>query len=97
VKLRFTPRATANIAKIADYIRKRNPSAARRVRSSIYDSLQNLLLFPLIGRQQKEPGVRKHVTPRYAYLVYYTIDEVEEEIIILSVKHSAQEREHDDA
>jgi toxin ParE1/3/4 len=97
VKLRFTPRATANIAKIADYIRKRNPSAARRVRSSIYDSMQNLLLFPLIGRQQKEPGVRKHVTPRYAYLVYYTIDEVEEEIIILSVKHSAQEREHDDA
>ena len=97
MKLRFTPRAIANIAEIADYIRKRNPSAARRVRASIYDSLQNLILFPLIGRQQKEPGVRKHVTPRYAYLVYYTIDEVEEEIIILSVKHSAQKREHDDA
>ena len=51
----------------------------------------------VIGRQQKEPGVRKHITPRYAYLVYYTIDEGEEEIIILSVQHSSQKREHDDA
>ena len=96
MRLRVTPRATANIAEIADYIRKRNPSAAKRVRASIYDSLQNLILFPLIGRQQKEPGVRKHVTPRYAYLVYCTIDEVEEEIIILGVQHSAQKRGHDD-
>ncbi len=31
MKLRFTPRATENIAEIADYIRARNPAAARRV------------------------------------------------------------------
>jgi toxin ParE1/3/4 len=75
VKLRFTPRAAANIAEIAEYIRQRNPSAAQRVRSSIYDGLQSLMLFPRVGRPQKQRDVRKLVTPRYAYLVYYLFDE----------------------
>lgn len=96
MKLRFTPRAIANIAAIADYIREENPAAARRVRSYIYDSLQNLILFPHLGRRQKERGVRKFVTPRHAYVIYYTIDEAEREIVILSVRHPAQKREHDD-
>jgi len=96
VKLRFTPRAIANIAAIADYIQKENPAAARRVRSHIYDSLQNLILFPRLGRRQKEQGVRKFITPRYAYVIYYAIDQAEQEIVILSVNHFAQKREHDD-
>jgi toxin ParE1/3/4 len=62
VKLRFTPRAVANIVEISDYIRDHNPAAARRVRAAIYESLQNLILFPHVGRQQKNGGVRKLVT-----------------------------------
>jgi hypothetical protein len=37
------------------------------------------------------------VTRRYAYLVYYTVDEAAEEIVILNVKHPARRREHEDA
>jgi toxin ParE1/3/4 len=50
MKLRFTPRALENIAAIADYIRVRNPAAAQRVRATIYDSLQDIILFPRAGR-----------------------------------------------
>ena len=96
MKLRFTPRATANLIEIADYLHACNPAAARRVRAAIYDSLQNLILFPQVGRRQKTEGVRKFVTRRYAYLVYYTIDEVADEIVILNVKHPARTREHED-
>ncbi len=42
-------------------------------------------------------GVRKIVTRKYSYLVYYMVDEAADELVILSVKHSAREREHDDA
>ena len=42
-------------------------------------------------------GVRKLVTRRYSYLVYYTVDEAAEEIIILTVQHPAREREYEDA
>ena len=97
MKLRFTPRAVQNIAKIADYVREHNPSAASRVRASIYDSLSNLILFPFLGRAQKEPGVRKFIAPRYGYLIYYLVDKAAEEIIVLNVRHPAQRREHEDA
>jgi len=52
MKLRFTPRAIENIVAIADYIRVRNPAASLRVRAVIYESLQQLILFPRSGRRQ---------------------------------------------
>jgi toxin ParE1/3/4 len=97
MKLRFTRRAAQDLADIADYIRKQNPQAVLRVRAAILESLQNLVLFPQIGRQQKVEGVRKLVTRHYPYLVYYTADEPAEEIIIITIQHSAREREHSDA
>jgi toxin ParE1/3/4 len=97
MKLRFTLRAVENIAAIAQYIRERNPAASQRVRAAIYESLQDLILFPHVGRLQQTEGVRKFVTRKYAYLVYYTVDEAADEIIILNVKHPAQRREHEDA
>jgi plasmid stabilization system protein ParE len=53
-------------------------------------------LFPLVGRKQKTEGVRKLVTRKYAYLVYYTVDDAAKEIIILNVRHPARRREHED-
>jgi toxin ParE1/3/4 len=41
-------------------------------------------------------GVREMVTRKYAYLIYYTVSETEDEIIILNVKHKARERGHSD-
>jgi toxin ParE1/3/4 len=84
MKLRFTPRAAQDIAAIADYIRARNPSAAQQVRAAILHSLQNLVLFPKVGRAQALEGVRKLVTRKYPYLVYCRVDEAAEEIIILT-------------
>jgi plasmid stabilization system protein ParE len=97
MRLRFTPRATENVVEIADYIRARNPAAAPRVRADIYGGLQTLLLFPYVGRRQKTEGVRKFVTRRYAYLIYYNVDERADELVILNVKHPARRREHEDA
>ena len=97
MKLRFTPRAAQDIAAIADYIRARNPGAAQRVRAAILHSLQNLVSFQHVGRAQAVAGVRKLVTRKYPYLVYYTVDEAAEEIVILTIQHPAREREHEDA
>jgi toxin ParE1/3/4 len=97
MKLRFAPRALENITHIADYLNARNPSAAQRVRADIYDGLQNLVLFPHVGRLQQTKGVRKLVTRRFAYLIYYMVDSAAAEIVVVSVKHPAQKREHDDA
>jgi plasmid stabilization system protein ParE len=58
--------------------------------------LKNLLLFPNVGRLQTTEGVRKLVTRKYSYLIYYTVDQAAEEIVVLSVKHGARERDHSD-
>jgi toxin ParE1/3/4 len=97
MKLRFTRRAARNLADIGDYLRERNPEAAVRVRAAITKSLQNLVLFPHAGRRQEAEGVRKIVTRRYPYLIYYRIDEVAGEIMIVAIRHSARTREHSDA
>src|ERR1035437_5531795 len=97
MKLRLTRRAAQDLTDIADYIRERNPQAALRVRAAILESIQNLVLFPQVGRQQEVEGVRKLVTRHYPYLVYYTADESAEEIIIITIQHPARERENSDA
>ena len=97
MKLRFTPRALENLAEIAGYLGARNPVAADRVREAIDESVQKLTAFPLIGRRQTERGVRRLVTRRYRYLVYYLVDEAADEVVILNVKHRAQDRDYSDA
>jgi toxin ParE1/3/4 len=97
VKLRYTSRATRDLAEIAEYLRRRNPAAARAVRDAILHSLQDLTLFPAIGRRQNVEGVRKLVTRRYPYLVYYTVDEVAEDVVILTIQHRSRSREYSDA
>src|ERR1043166_7696537 len=97
MKLRFTQRATQDLIDIADYIRERNPAASLRVRSAILDSLQNLIMSPKIGRRQTVEGVRKLVTRKYPYLVYYSLDRATGEIVILTIRHPAREPEYEDA
>ena len=97
MKLRFSRRAAQDLAVIADYIHERNPAVAQNVRAAILHSLQSLVLFPEAGRRQTIEGVRKFVTRKYPYLVYYTVDPSAEEIIILTIQHPAREREHEDA
>jgi toxin ParE1/3/4 len=97
MKLRFTSRATQDLAAIANYIQAHSPAAAQRVRAAILDSLQTLVLFPQVGRKQTVQGVRKLVSRKYPYLVYYTVNETDEEIIILTIQHPARNREHEDA
>jgi plasmid stabilization system protein ParE len=97
MRLRFTLRALADLIAIADYLRVRNPAAATSVRDSILSSLQILLDFPEIGRRQRTEGVRKLVTGKYRYIVYYSRDIAAEEIVILTIQHPARLREHTDA
>ncbi len=87
MKLCFTPRATQDLIDIAEHISAANPAAALRVRETILDSLQLLIAFPALGRDQAVEGVRKHVTRKY-----HTIDRTAQEITILTIQHPAREQ-----
>ena len=80
---------------IGDYIMERSPNGALSVRSDIFKSLKNLILFPYAGTQAKR-SVRKLVTYNYRYLVYYRVDVVAEKIVILTIQHPARRRKYTD-
>lgn len=96
MRLRFTPRATRDLAEIAEYIHQHNPNAAQRVRTAILESLQDLVIFPELGRRQTVEGIRKLITRKYPYLVYYRLDRTNEEIVVLAIRHQARRREYED-
>ncbi len=49
MKLRFTPRAVSDLDAIAEYLARRNPGAATRVRTAVIVSLERLVQFPESG------------------------------------------------
>lgn len=53
-------------------------------------------MFPHIRLQQQVAGVRKLVTRRYPYLVYYSADDATDEIVVLTIQHPARERARSD-
>lgn len=96
MKVRFTSQATADLSEIADYPKARNPAAAIRVRNAILEGTRLIASFPHAGRRQDQADVRKLVTLRYAYLIYYTVDLSKDEIAVLSIRHPARERDSTD-
>jgi toxin ParE1/3/4 len=96
MRLRFTPRATQDLAEIGDYTRAQNPAAAVRVRRAILETLRILVRFPRAGRSQTVEGVRKIVTRRYAYIIYYSVDDVAQEVIIATIQHPSRARVYRD-
>lgn len=97
MKLRLTPRAVQDLEHIAEYIRGRSPVGAEHVRAAIIDGLHKIALFPGTGRRQSVGGVRKAITRKYPYLVYYTVDATAGEVVVLAIQHPAREREDTDA
>ncbi|HEY4114704.1 MAG TPA: type II toxin-antitoxin system RelE/ParE family toxin [Rhizomicrobium sp.] len=92
MKLRFTPQATQDLTDIADYIRSENPKAAERVRASVLESLQLIADFPENRQAPTNRSVRKHVSRRYGYLLYYRLDLEDDDIAVLAIRHPARER-----
>lgn len=91
MKLRFTRRAVKDISDIASYVREHNPGSAVKVRAAIFEALQKLVSFPQLGRPQSVGSVRKLVTRRYRYLIYYMVDERLGEVVVLTVRHPARQ------
>jgi toxin ParE1/3/4 len=89
VKVRYSKRAVADLVDIAGYIRERNPRAAMAVEKRIRASIEQLEIFPFIGRATDAASIRVFPVVRYPYLVFYEV--VGSEIVIHHIRHSRRE------
>jgi toxin ParE1/3/4 len=97
MKVEFSRRATEELRDIAAYLKPRSPQGAKRVRAAIITAITRLADFPRLGTPQTVPGVYKHITRRYPYLIYYTIDVDAGVVYIITIRHGARQLEYDDA
>jgi len=89
VRVVYTGPAKADLDRIRDYLKERNPAAAKKLAALIRARLQLLKMQPLMGPAVAErPGTRELVVLSYV-LVYRVLDD---RIEILRVWHGAQDR-----
>lgn len=92
MKVRWSESSLSEIDDIFAHIHEQNRTAAAAVVERIKAVASLLQDFPEAGHLTDEPGVRMFPTVRYPYLVFYTVNPAEAEIVILHVRHGAQER-----
>ena len=89
MKLRYAPRAHADIANIHEYIAQHNARAATSVVRQIRLTSRLLARHPGLGRETDIPGVSVFPTARYAYLVYHSVRN--DELFIIHVRHGRRD------
>lgn len=92
MRVRWSESSLSDIDDIFSYIYEHNRTAAAAVVERIMAVASLLQDFPEAGHLTDEPGVRMFPTVRYPYLVFYTVNPADAEIVILHVRHGAQER-----
>jgi toxin ParE1/3/4 len=89
VKLRYAPRAHADIADIYEYIAQHNAGAATSVVRQIRLTSRLLARHPGLGRETDIPGVRVFPIARYPYLVYHSVRD--DEVVVIHVRHGRRD------
>jgi toxin ParE1/3/4 len=88
VRVKWLRIALANLNDEAEYIAQDNPAAAIRVAESIQQAVENLRLFPAMGRPGRVLGTRELVVPGTPYIIPYRVRN--NEIEILRVFHASR-------
>ncbi len=96
MKIRYTRRALADLDQISDYLTPRSTKGAQNVRAAILASVEDLAVFPRMGRLQTAEPMRKIAVRPYPYLIYYTVDDAAGEIAIATIQHGYRKREFTD-
>jgi toxin ParE1/3/4 len=90
MRLRYSAKARRQIRAIGDYIAQDNPAAAKRVVARLQGVIRLLAKFPRIGHVGRAAGTKEWVLSDLPYRVVYEI--AEDEVTILNVYHTAQDR-----
>ena len=93
-RLRFSPKALADLAAIHAYISDDSPAAAKRVVRTIVGAMGRLKPFPHSGRKGRLNGTYELVVPKLSFIVVYIV--VRDTVEIIAIVHvTRNERNRD--
>ncbi len=92
MKIVYTENAYNDIQRLKDFIAIKNPEAARKIVEKLVSSVDNLLEFPLIGKEVKTSPDPKSLRDLYVldYHIRYLI--LKHSIQIVRVWHQKEDR-----
>ncbi len=73
-----------------DHIATDNPNAALAIHERLFESVDELLTYPKLGRPGRVDGTRELVVTRTPFIVAYEFDTSRQRIYIHAVVHGAQ-------
>jgi plasmid stabilization system protein ParE len=96
MNVEFTPRATADLARIGAWSRRVfGPAVAAALETFIRATIARLAVFPESGlRLQQRPNVLVVPLVRYPFKIFYTLDR--ETVRIVHIRHAARRVWEDD-
>jgi len=93
-RLRFAPAALRDLQRLRDFLRPKNPVAARRAGQTIAQAVQVLGRQPLIGRplENLPPEYREWIIDFGAtgYVALYRYDESSDLVTVLAIRHQRE-------
>jgi addiction module RelE/StbE family toxin len=89
MRIRWTTDAASDLERIAIYLLRENPSAARKVTHTITDGITALTRFPNRGRPGHVEDTRELLFPSLPYITVYSVKR--QVIEILRIYHAAQD------
>jgi plasmid stabilization system protein ParE len=95
VKLIVSQAAQADLLRLHAFLADHDLDAAQRAVSAIVCAVESLDVFPERGRPSPAAGIRELVVPfgQSAYVVRYAHDAGRDELVILRVWHSREQRQ----
>lgn len=88
----FAPSALRDLERLHDYLRPKNPAAAKRAATTIIDALQTLKQHPQIGRpaEDMDPEYRELLIGygNSGYIALYRCDE--QSVTVLAIRHQKE-------
>jgi addiction module RelE/StbE family toxin len=90
MRVRYSPKALAQLEEIFNYIESESPAAAAAFSERLQRLSRLIAQFPLMGRPTDKPGARIVSIPEYRYVVFYRIQTDQNEIRILRIRHTSR-------
>lgn len=90
MNVRFTLEALMHIEAINLYLESKNPVAAKRIVSRIFNEAERLASFPHIGKPGTVPGTLEWKVGGLPYIIVHQMSDAD--IIVLGVFHGARNR-----
>ncbi len=89
MKVRYSPRARADIDQITLYLHQQSPSVAHRVLEAILSTVQLIAEHPEAAQRTDNPEVRMMMVRRYRYRIFYAVSK--DTIHLLHVRHTSRQ------